>query len=154
VAFNSTLNGVENLWLLDMGTKQLKQLTFDRKGIGFPVWSPDAKMLAAVRRRGDDDNLVLVNPATGAVQDILSDHAKNWVNSWSPDGRSLYYAKRDEHGIWNIWAITRTSGIQKQLTSYRGLNSYVRYPAVSPRGNQVVYEYTVTTGNIWMLEFK
>jgi Tol biopolymer transport system component/DNA-binding winged helix-turn-helix (wHTH) protein len=154
VAFNSSVNGVQNLWLMDMATKQLTQLTFDKKGIGFPVWSPDGKMLAAGRQRGDDDNLVLVNPATGAVQDVLSDHAKNWCNSWSADGRSLYCAKLDEHRIWNIWTVTLSTGMQKQLTSYSALNSYVRYPVVSPRGTQVVYEYTVTTGNIWMLEFK
>ena len=111
-------------------------------------------MLAAGRRRGNNGNLVLVNPASGVVQDVLSDHATYFVNSWSPDGRSLCCAKGDEHGIWNIWTISLSTGMQKQLTSYSAINSFVRYPVVSPRGNQVVYEYTVTTGNIWMLEFK
>ena len=114
----------------------------------------DEAELSAERKRSSDDNIVLVSPMTGAVQDVLYDHAKNWVSSWSPDGRNLYYAKHDEHGVWNIWALSLSTRNQKQMTSYSALNSYVRYPAMSPRGNQIVYEYTVTTGNIWMLEFK
>jgi hypothetical protein len=28
------------------------------------------------------------------------------------------------------------------------------YPAWSPLGNQIVYEYAETTGNIWLMELK
>jgi hypothetical protein len=42
--------------------------------------------------------------------------------------------------------------VQKQLTNYSKLNTFVRYPAWSP--TQIVYEYAETTGNIWMLELK
>jgi len=28
----------------------------------------------------------------------------------------------------------------------------VRYPAWSPRGDAIVYEYAETTGNIWLLD--
>jgi Tol biopolymer transport system component len=30
----------------------------------------------------------------------------------------------------------------------------VRYPAWSPRGDQIVYEYSETTGNIWTMRVK
>lgn len=154
IAFGSNVDGVMNLWLVDLSTKKLEQLTFDKQGIGFPVWSPDGKMLAAQRQHGDDQDLVVVNPASGAVQDVLADHAKNWVNSWSRNGDRLYYAKQEDNGVWNIWAISRSTGDQKRLTRYNSLNGYVRYPASSPRGDQLVYEYSASTSNIWVLEFK
>jgi len=34
------------------------------------------------------------------------------------------------------------------------LNAFVRYPAWSPLGNQIVYEYNETSGNIWLMELK
>jgi len=56
--------------------------------------------------------------------------------------------------IWNIWSVSRSTKIEKQLTHYTKTNAYVRYPTMSSRGNQIVYEYTESTGNIWMIEFK
>jgi len=35
-------------------------------------------------------------------------------------------------GIWNVWSVSRSSGIEKQLTHYTRLNAFVRYPAISP----------------------
>jgi hypothetical protein len=40
------------------------------------------------------------------------------------------------------------------LTSYTKQNAYVRYPAWSPLGNQIAYEYSETAGNIWIMELK
>ena len=40
------------------------------------------------------------------------------------------------------------------MTGYDKLNTFVRYPAWSPSGDRIVYEYAVTTGNIWLIELK
>ena len=41
---------------------------------------------------------------------------------------------------------------ETRLTDYLRLNAYVRYPAWSPRDDQIVFEYAETTGNVWLLE--
>ena len=153
IAFASIANGMTNLWIMEVNTKRLRQLTFDG-ATGFPVWSPDGRLLAAQRGQGSDTHLVVVNPANGAVQDLLADHAQNWVNAWSPDGGRIYYAKLETTGVWNIWAISRSTGVRTKLTHYTALDSFVRYPVVSPRGDQLVYEYSASAGNIWVLEFR
>jgi hypothetical protein len=38
------------------------------------------------------------------------------------------------------------------VTRNERLNVYLRYPAWSPRDDQLVYERAETTGNVWMLE--
>jgi len=40
------------------------------------------------------------------------------------------------------------------ITNYSQLNEFLRYPAWSPKGDKIVYEYAETSGNIWMLEVK
>jgi hypothetical protein len=42
----------------------------------------------------------------------------------------------------------------RNLTDYGKLNALVRYPAWSPNGNQIIYEYSETTGNVWVADLK
>jgi len=56
--------------------------------------------------------------------------------------------------MWNVYSVSRTTGAVRQLTNFTKLNSYVRYPAWSPLNDKIAYEYSETTGNIWMVELK
>jgi TolB protein len=154
VALSVTKDGRVNTWLLDVATKQIRQLTFDKEMIGFPEWSPDGKLLAAEMSRGKDTNIVILPSSGGTPTQITFDHGNDWPDSWSPDGDKIVFAKQQEDGFWNVWTVSRSTKIEKQLTHYDRVTSYVRYPAMSPRGDQIVYEYDETTGNIWMLELK
>ena len=84
---------------------------------------------------------------------LTFDKSKDFPAGWSPDGDRIVFAGR-RNGIWNIYWISRTTKVQKQLTNYSKLNAFVRYPAWSPLGNQIVYEYAETTGNLWMVELQ
>ena len=154
VSLNPAIGGILNIWLLDLATQAKKQITFDKEGLGFPSWSPDGKFLAAQVLRGADSNIVILPGSGGSATQITFDHGSNWSSGWTPDGDKIIFAKQQDNGIWNIWSVSRSTKIEKQLTHYNKLNAYVRYAVMSPSGNQLVYEYTETTGNIWMLEFK
>jgi len=154
VAFSATSAGAINLWLLNLDDSTPRQLTFDKEMIGFPIWSPDGKFIAAEIQRGRDVNIALLPADSGALTQITFDRALNWPHSWSSDGDKIFFAKREPAGPWNIWYVSRSTRQQHQLTHYERLNAFVRYPRISPRGNQLVYESTESTGNIWMLEFK
>ena len=51
-----------------------------------------------------------------------------------------------------MWAVSRRTRQDRRLTDHDRLNAYVRNPSWSPRGDRIVYEYTETTGNIWMID--
>jgi len=55
-------------------------------------------------------------------------------------------------GAWNLWWIDRETREQKQLTGYRSLRTFVRYPAWSPSRDQIVYELGTTRGNVFRLD--
>jgi Tol biopolymer transport system component len=57
-------------------------------------------------------------------------------------------------GIWNVYSLDLATGIETPLTHYTSQNAFVRYPQLSPTGKQIVYEYTETRGNVWMLSLK
>ena len=153
VAFNSKRGGTINIWLASLNGGVTRQLTFDNELAGFPSWSPDGKWLAFELKRGDDDYLAVMPSSGGAAIQLTFDHGKSWAHSWSPDGDKIVFSGQRE-GVWNIYWISLKTKEQKQLTHYSKLNAFVRYPAWSPLGNQIVYEYAETTANIWMMELK
>jgi Tol biopolymer transport system component len=154
LAYNRSVDGVINIWLMDLQTQKARQITFDKELIGFPGWSPDGKFLTGEMHRGRDINIVILPSSGGAPTQLTFDHGNNWPHGWSSDGDKILFAKQQDDGIWNVWSVSRSTKQERQLTHYTKPNSYVRYPTMSPRGTQVVYEYAEATGNIWMLEFK
>jgi len=151
VAFNSNQDGVINLWLSTVGGGAPKQLTFDRESAGYPSWSPDGKLLAIGLKRGDNGYLAIVPSAGGEVTQLTFEQGVSAANGWSPDGDKIVFAGC-RNGYWNVYWISRTTKEQKQLTNFKKLNVLTRYPVWSPLGNQIVFEFTEITGNVWLLE--
>jgi Tol biopolymer transport system component/DNA-binding winged helix-turn-helix (wHTH) protein len=153
VAFNSTRSGTINVWTMPVGGGDPKQLTFADEQMGWPCWSPDGKLLAFQMRRGDDTHVAVIPADGGEIAQLTHDPGQSWVGSWSPDGDKITFAGF-RNGHWNIWWVSRRTKQQKKVTNYSALNAFVRYPSWSPLGNQIVYEYAETTGNIWLMELK
>ena len=153
LAFNLNQNGAVNVWVASIKDGQRRQLTFDSQLMGFPCWSPDGQFLAFEQQRGDNSYLMVIPSGGGQPTQLTFDQSKDFPSGWSPDGDKIVFAGQ-RNGIWNVYWISRSTKAQKQLTNYSKLNAFVRYPAWSPLGNQIVYEYAETTGNIWMIEMK
>jgi Tol biopolymer transport system component len=103
--------------------------------------------------RGDDTHIAVMPSGGGEITQLTFDKGQSWIYSFSPDGDRIAFAGF-RNGYWNLWWVSRSTRQQKQLTNYAKLNAYVRYPAWSPLGNQMAYEYAETTGNIWLAELK
>ncbi len=104
-------------------------------------------------KRGDDAYLMVIPNDGGEPEQLTSGHGRSWPYSFSPNGDKIVFAG-DRDGVWNVWWVSRSSKRQKQLTNYTKPNAFVRYPAWSPLGNQIAYEYAETSGNIWLMELK
>jgi Tol biopolymer transport system component len=154
IAFNlADDKGVINLWTVPISGAQPVQLTFDQELAGFPAWSPDGKFIAYQMKRGDDAYLILIPSGGGEATQLITEHGRSWPYSFSPDGDKILFAG-ERNGVWNVFWVSRSTKQEKQLTNYTKLSAYVRYPAWSPLGNQIAYEYSETTGNIWLMELK
>lgn len=153
LAFNFRKDGVVNVWTASIDGSDVRQITFDKEFSGFPNWSPDGKSFIVQVKRGENQNLALISSDGGAPVELTSDKGQNLAHSWSPDGGKVaFVGLRD--GFWILGWVRLKSREEKQLTHESKLNAYLRYPSWSPAGNQMVYEYSETTGNIWIADCK
>ncbi len=144
-------DGIVNVWRAELSGGAPRQLTFDGEFAGFPAWSPDGRLLALQLRRGEDAHVAVMPSEGGAIEQITREPGQHWPYSFSPDGRSVAYAGLHD-GVWNAYRVDYRTRVEQRLTRYEKLNAYVRYPAFSPQGDALVYEYAETTGNVWILD--
>jgi Tol biopolymer transport system component len=153
VALHRWRNGADNVWTEPADGGPAKQLTFDKESIGFPIWAPDGKSIGAEMHRNGGTQIVWIPSGGGTPVQLTNDPGESWPRDWSPDGDKIVFAGfRD--GLWNIYWVSRRTRAEKQITHYAKPNAFVRYPAWSPRGDQIVYEYSEATGNIWLVRVK
>jgi Tol biopolymer transport system component len=113
IAFSGTDGGVSDLYVLNLETREVRQLTNDRYADLQPTWSPDGETIAFTTDRRSTDlgrlrasqtmQLAFVPAAGGAVQvaePFAGSHHHN--PQYSPDGRSLYFIG-DPDGFKDIY---------------------------------------------------
>ena len=86
---------------MDIATGAQHVLTYERRGVGSPRWSPSGDRLAFVAVEGtgkDAGPQIFVLPMTGGDARKITD-APNGIEqfAWKPDGREIAYVTSDEH---------------------------------------------------------
>jgi dipeptidyl aminopeptidase/acylaminoacyl peptidase len=88
------------LMFYDLRTRSARPLTFGRKGISSPAWSPDGTRLAflAVRGEGDDarEQIYTLDMRGGDARPLTKAAAGVQQFAWRPDGAALAYVTADK----------------------------------------------------------
>jgi len=153
IAFNSTKSGTINVWVVPVEGGEPRQLTFDSEQEGWPCISPDGRLIGFQMKRGENTHIMVMPADGGTPMQLTFDQGQSWPHGWSPDGDKIVFAGQ-RNDVWNVFWVSRATKERKQMTTNSKLNAYVRYPAWSPLGNQIAYEYSESIGNIWLLELK
>lgn len=148
MAYHAEAGGVVNVFVWRPGNATDTQVTFDAEAAAYPVWSPDGRRLAIEVKRGDDVHVAVVPAGGGPIEIVTTTPGLHWPHSWLPDGDRIAMAS-ERDGVWNLYTLSLRTREERQLTRFDEVNGYLRYPAWSPRGDQVVFERSRTHGNIW-----
>lgn len=140
-----------SIWLGDVAQPGTEVRLADiGDGASFGAWASSGRRLAYQVARGWRTTIGVQDAQVGAdlrLLDTGADHA--WVNDWSPDDAWFVMAAMRQ-GRWTIEAVDAASGVAHALTPAAPAAGYVRWPAWSPRGDRIVYERGVLSGNIWL----
>ena len=127
LAFSGADGGYTDLYLYNMETDSLINVTQDRHSDLQPTWSPDGNRIAFVSDRGSQtnlENLVFgnmkifeLNIESGEVRKIPEfDEAKHINPQYNEDGTSLYYVS-DFQGFSDIYRFDFETGQRYRVTS-------------------------------------
>ncbi|MDX1939654.1 MAG: S9 family peptidase [Saprospiraceae bacterium] len=148
-------------WVLDLNTKQLKQIGKDmpESTLMFAKFSPDASKVAYVSQR----NIYVEDLASGKVTKLTSDNGTkklingtfDWVYEeefgvrdgfrWAPDGKTIAYWQIDANQIRDFYMINNTDSIYSQIIP-------IEYPKAgeSPSPAKIGVVDIASAKTIWM----
>ncbi|MCW5982881.1 MAG: PD40 domain-containing protein [Bryobacteraceae bacterium] len=128
IALSGTQGGISDLWIVDVETEALRQLTTGKFAELQPDWSPDGSRIAFVTDRFTsnldelsfgDYRLAMIDVASGNIQALPTfEEGKHANPQWSADGRTLFFVS-DRDGISNLYAMDLADRRMRQLTNLR-----------------------------------
>lgn len=132
LAFTSDHDGFLGLYVKDLGSGQVTQLTDDEEGLPErrPSWSPDGKKLVF----DDQNDLWVMDAADGSNRTHLTDTAAvtEWQAAWSPKGTKIAFQSEDD-----IWVMDANGSNRKNLTRTPDLED--SFASWSPSGRKIAW---------------
>jgi Tol biopolymer transport system component len=126
IAFSAIAGGATDLYLADVNTGALQQLTDDMFADLQPSWSHDGQTIAFVSERFGSDaatwrigapRLALIDVTTRVVTAVDTGVGTTHLNpQWSTDDRHLYFIG-DPDGVANVYRADLESGAVDQITN-------------------------------------
>ena len=162
IAFTSDIEGGDNIWVLDLASKQTRQITYEKfRLMNSPTWHPQGQYIAARKHfttsrslgtgeiwlfdangNQDDKGVPIIERADPALQKELGEP------TFAPDGQSLYFTRDSTPGntfiyhqdtnneVFQIRQVDLSTGEVKTVVG--GPGGAVR-PTPSPDGRFLAY---------------
>ena len=102
-----------------------------------PRWSPDGKTMAFLSQRSGYNELWMMNPEDGNIQQLTNNKCDLANIIWSPDGRQIACAV-NRNGAFDLGLIDSKTG---KLVDLRSELGYYARPNWSPKGDFMTVEY-------------
>ena len=147
LALTITYNGNAEIYVLDLGSNKLTQLTHHWAIDTEATWMPDGKSIIFTSDRGGRPQLYQMPSTGGAVKRLTFEGQENARASVSPDGKMVAMVHRID-GNYKIAVMELATGHLSVLTPDGVLDES---PSFAPNGSMIIY--ATTKGNRATLAF-
>ncbi len=139
------------LFLVDVKTGHVRQLTSDTAGYFTPDWSPDGRHLAYMSPEGrslaaygpEETNIYVLDLASGRATRITSGRMAKRLPRWSPDGRLIAYLGSNSsggRGGQGVYIVPSSGGAPPRQVTTR-VDRYISRYAWAPDGVSLLVMY-------------
>ncbi len=146
VAYASDETGHDEIWVMDIATRNATRLTDDPASDRHPAWFPDGKSLAFASDRGGEPGIWTVALSGGKATLLL---ARAEDPAISPDGARIAFATRDASGTLRVAVapVAEPTAIKVLTGPSDGAFDH-RDPSWSPDGRRICYQ---DLRDIWVI---
>jgi Tol biopolymer transport system component len=126
IVFSSGKSGDYDIWMLDLDTGQLRQLTSGTHWNDKPRWSPDGKSVIFVSNAAGTPNIYKLDVASLEITPLIENGKWNDFPSYSPDGRQILYIS-NEAGDNDVWIADANGDNRRQVTAHPGNDNFASW---------------------------
>jgi TolB protein len=132
IAWVSTRDKNQDIWICDSEGKNLKRLTSDPGPDNSPAWSPDGKQIAFSSGRSGNFEIFVMN-ADGSDQRNLSNHPKmDYWPAWSPDGKRIAFTSNRD-GQYEIYVMNADGSSPRNVSNHPAVDNFATWAPDSRR---------------------
>ena len=130
IAYSSTRDGNQELYVIGSDGKNPKRLTSDPAIDAHPSWSPDGKRIAFATNRWGDLEIAVLELSSGNVNRLTHNKGMDDYPAWSPDGKRIAWASR-RRGNLEIFVMHADGTNPRNVTNNPAIDNF---PAWTPDG--------------------
>lgn len=137
LAFVRTETPNDEVWTYDLEGERFTRLSDPSVDAAAPTWSPDSRHVTfSVKTSSGFNVFEALADGEGSRQQLLASPFLDFPASWSPDGRTLAFARYHPRG-WEVWMLERRRDPRPwiQMRGYRGGARF------SPDGRSIAYAF-------------
>jgi Tol biopolymer transport system component len=132
----------EDLWVIDVATREERRLTIDGLMDYAPAWSPNGELIAFRRSMGRTPGVYVLPAGGGEARFVLVGRSP----AWQPSGHRIAYA--DEGCLWVV-AVSPTGRPRGEPTRITGASGVADdCPRWSPDGTHLAFERELIAGDV------
>lgn len=136
VAFMSDRGGDYDVYVIDLETDSVVNLTAHPAFEWGFTWSPDGERIAFGSDRDGNPEIYALELETGAVVRLTDDEARDGAPAWSPDGTRIAFVSRRDSESGDLYTMASDGSDVRRVTDN---DRYEEVPAWSPDGESLVF---------------
>jgi Tol biopolymer transport system component len=149
VVYASILDGVQGMFITEVGSTGPADLVISHENISIPVWSPEGETIAFSSHENDWEIYTIAatarNAAIGQARNVTNSPNHEYQPSWSPDGNDLLYVEGQAIYVH----ASDGSGTPLRIPIDSGLPEN---PAMSPDARSIAFALETDSWDIYVID--